>query len=74
MDVSNAKGGVDEAIKAMVLWARGQLGKTDEKDICNSVHALQKLLLRDDYRIPFSAEDGLGRSVFICYYYYLYGM
>jgi hypothetical protein len=41
-------------------WLREQLRKTEEKDICNSLSALQKLLLQDSFRQPFAKEDGIN--------------
>eukprot|EP01118_Nematostelium_gracile_P006981 TRINITY_DN2260_c0_g3_i1.p1 TRINITY_DN2260_c0_g3~~TRINITY_DN2260_c0_g3_i1.p1 ORF type:complete len:450 (+),score=141.72 TRINITY_DN2260_c0_g3_i1:110-1459(+) len=50
----------EETVNAVTHWLREQLRKPEEKDICNSLSALQKLLLRDDLRIPFAKEDGLN--------------
>jgi len=50
----------DENVAFVCHWLRDQLRKTEEKDICNSLSALQKLLLQDSFRQPFAKEDGLN--------------
>jgi len=55
----NAPSVTEENGKFMCHWIRSQLAKPDERDICNAITALQKILLRDDFRGPFAEEDGL---------------
>jgi len=50
----------DENVAFVCHWLREQLRKTEEKDICNSLSALQKLLLLDSFRQPFAKEDGIN--------------
>jgi len=50
----------EEHVKTMCHWVREQLRKPDEKDICNSISALQKLGRKDEFREWFATEDGLN--------------
>jgi len=50
----------DENVAFVCHWLREQLRKTEEKDICNALSALQKLLCEDSFRQPFAKEDGLN--------------
>jgi V-type H+-transporting ATPase subunit H len=50
----------EENVAFVCHWLREQLRKPEEKDNCNSLSALQKLLLEDSFRLPFAKEDGLN--------------
>jgi V-type H+-transporting ATPase subunit H len=50
----------DENVNFACHWLREQLRKSEEKDICNSLSALQKLLTNDNFRKPFAKEEGLN--------------
>jgi len=58
--MSRGRGVSDDTVKSFCQWLREQLRKSEEKEICNSIVALQKLLLKDNYREFFAVEDGLG--------------
>jgi len=50
----------DDNVKMICQWLREQLRKPDEKDIANAVSALQKFLIKDQFRFAFSNEDGIN--------------
>jgi len=50
----------EEHVKTMCNWLRAQLRKTDEKDVCNAISALQKLGRKDEFREFFAADKGLN--------------
>jgi len=49
----------EESAAFMCHWIREQLRKHDERDICNALHALQKILVKDTFRTNFAKEDGI---------------
>jgi len=50
----------DENVNFVCHWLREQLEKSDEKDICNALSALQTLLINDKLRKPFAKDEGLN--------------
>jgi len=50
----------EDTVKFFCGWLRDQLREPDDKHVCNSLSALQKLLLQDNFREPFAKEDGLN--------------
>jgi len=49
----------EENTSFLCHWIREQLRKHDERDICNALYALQKILVKDSFRESFAKEDGL---------------
>jgi len=49
----------EEQVKFLVHWLREQLKKSEEKDVCNAVSALQKLARKDVFRLTFAEYEGL---------------
>jgi V-type H+-transporting ATPase subunit H len=49
----------EENIKFVCQWVREQMRKVDEKEQCNGIAALQKILRNESLRVPYAQEDGL---------------
>jgi len=52
----------EENVKFMCNWLREQLRKSEERDVCNGIAALQKVAKKDSFRTAFasSSDDGLN--------------
>lgn len=50
----------DDNLKNMCNWVRDNLRKSDEKDVCNAISALQKLARKDEFRTAFATDEGLN--------------
>ena len=59
--MSKGKDVPTETNQHMSDWIRNQLSSTDEKDICNAIYALQKLLRKDEFRVMFATREALQR-------------
>ena len=57
--IAGASSVSEDNIKFVCQWVREQLRKVDEKDQCNAIAALQKLLRNESVRVSYAQEDGL---------------